>query len=157
MDFLADMDSQQIILGIVVLTLVIAVILYFTSQGNSNTKPEKNIDQVELPPRAGHGQLPVQPEQDSERVLVMFFAPWCGHCKNMEGAWEELRQNFDGYDGVKIVKLNGEENPDMCHMHGVSGFPTVKFCPQGLQNPEGVVYEGDRSITSLAQFLQSNC
>ena len=163
MDFFDTMDNKQkIFLGVALVTLVIALVLYFTSKDSKKPMP---LREPEPMPLGGPGPepmpmpmpqiTPINPE-DSDKVLVMFFAPWCGHCKNMEPTWHELAQNFDGYNGVKILKINGDENQQLAGLHGVGGFPTVKYCPKGLDNPDGVTYNGDRSFDSLVQFLQQN-
>ena len=156
MDFFNNMDnSQKIIIGIAVVTLVLAVVLFFSGKNenmahNAPKAPQQPMQQ----PEPQH--LQETPVDDSEKVLVMFFAPWCGHCKTMAPAWEEFTQNFDGYNGVKIVKVDGQENSQLAQLHDVGGFPTIKLCMRGLESPEGIVYQGDRSVSSLAQFLQQN-
>ncbi len=159
MDFLNSMDdTQKIVIGVALATLIIAVVYFFYSRGKkeesitiqrqSEPEPQPQPEPAQKPPRLG--------KEASDKVLVMFFAPWCGHCKNMAPAWDEFTQNFDGYGGVKILKINGEEDPQLTQLHGVGGFPSVKYCPKGLQNPEGKMYQGDRTVDSLVQFLQQN-
>ena len=162
MNFFNNMDNtQKIFLGVALATLVIAIIFFFFSGKNKGEKPHNNNSPKSPPPPRQQPQ-PLPPRQSptgsqgTGAVLIMFFAPWCGHCKNMAPAWDEFAQNFDGYNGVKIIKVNGQEQPQLAQLHGVGGFPTVKYCPGGINKPEGVVYQGDRSVTSLAQFLQQN-
>ncbi len=157
MDFFNNMDNtQKIIIGVALATLVLAIIFFCYSgkkdEGIKQPKPSRKEPQPPqqlLPPRQ-------EAPPASGKVLVMFFAPWCGHCKNMAPVWDEFTQNFDGYNGVQIIKIDGQENSQLAQLHGVGGFPTVKLCVKGIDNPEGVVYEGDRSVSSLAQFLQQH-
>ena len=86
--------------------------------------------------------------------MVLFSIEGCGHCKNFEPVWDEFAQNFDGYNGVRIVKVNGAEHPELCKLHNVSGFPTVKMCMNGIENQTTVTYEGDRTVDTLVEFLQ---
>lgn len=166
MDFFNDMDTtHMIILGVVILTLIVAVgLLFFGKSSSSSTKQPVEKQQSPNPQEetpihkinqehAHHQQIP-PPPQPTGGVLVMFFAPWCGHCKNLEPLWDELVQNFDGYYGIKIVKVNGQENPHFMELHRVAGFPTIKYCPFGLEDSNGLVYNGDRSMNSLIDFLQ---
>jgi len=158
MESLRNMDTvQKIILGIVVASLIVAIIVLF--KNSKAIKIEKPVEKEivnekeqeiiqDLPPRRS-----AQPQQSSG-MLVMCFAPWCGHCKTLEPLWDELIQNFDGYNGIKIVKLEGEKNPQFMELHQVQGFPTIKYCPHGLDNPTGIVYNGDRSMDSIIDFLQ---
>ena len=164
MDFFNSLTTtQKVLLGVSVLALliVIAVVIYRNTRSNMNkpacmkrSAPESEY--VEKQPVYNQQPPPQQQQQPREAALVMFFAPWCGHCKRLEPIWDEFTRNFDGYNGVQIIKVNGDENPDLAQLHNVRGFPTVKFCPRGVRNPEGLVYEGDRSMNSIAEFLQQN-
>jgi protein disulfide-isomerase-like protein len=172
MDFLNSLDNtQKFILAGAVAVLVIAVIVFFVYRGKEE-KEDNELKQLHFvnnqpmrppppPPMMMETQvMPLEPPQPQHKepgssgVLVMFFAPWCGHCKTLEPTWKEFEQNFDGYNGIKLLQVNGQDNQELVQMHNVRGFPTVKYCPKGLENPDGVVYQGDRSIGSLVEFLQ---
>src|SRR3972149_2029418 len=101
-----------------------------------------------------HGQTNVEHQNKTGGDLVLFFAPWCGHCKDFEPVWVEFVKNFNGYNGIKLVKINGAEDQKMATLHAVSQFPTIKFCPHGVESADGVIYPGERSIQGLSQFLQ---
>ena len=58
-----------------------------------------------------------------EPVVVDFWAEWCGPCKMIAPALEELSKEFDGK--VKIVKLNIDENQQTAIRYGVRSIPTL--------------------------------
>ena len=62
-------------------------------------------------------------------VLVDFWAEWCGPCRMIAPALEELSQELG--DRVKIVKLNIDENPDAPGRYGVRGIPTMILFSDG--------------------------
>jgi len=72
-------------------------------------------------------------EQDvltaSEPVLVDFWAEWCGPCKMIAPALEELSSEFGGK--VTIAKLNIDDNPDAPAKYGVRGIPTMILFKDG--------------------------
>ncbi len=56
-------------------------------------------------------------------VVVDFWAEWCGPCKMIAPALEELSEEMDGQ--VKITKLNIDENQDMAMKYGVRSIPML--------------------------------
>ena len=56
-------------------------------------------------------------------VLVDFWAEWCGPCKMIGPALEELSDELG--EKVTIAKLNIDENPDAPGRYGVRGIPTM--------------------------------
>jgi len=56
-------------------------------------------------------------------VVVDFWAEWCGPCKQIGPALEELSNELAG--SVKIVKVNVDENPNLPAQLGVRGIPTL--------------------------------
>ena len=56
-------------------------------------------------------------------VVVDFWAEWCGPCKTIGPALEELSAEMDGQ--VKIVKVNVDDNPNSPAQMGVRGIPAL--------------------------------
>jgi len=61
-------------------------------------------------------------------VLVDFYAPWCGPCKKMEPMLSELQEDIIG---VKVFRLNIEENKHLAHSLGVTEIPILKLFKAG--------------------------
>ncbi|MHA1153443.1 MAG: thioredoxin TrxA [Alphaproteobacteria bacterium] len=62
-------------------------------------------------------------------VLVDFWAEWCGPCKMISPALEEIAKEMDGR--VQIAKMNIDDNPMTPQKYGVRGIPTLMLFRDG--------------------------
>ena len=62
-------------------------------------------------------------------VVVDFWAEWCGPCKMIAPALEEISGSVG--EKVKIVKLNVDENPQVASKYGIMSIPTLMVFKNG--------------------------
>ncbi|MEL6212165.1 MAG: thioredoxin TrxA [Pseudomonadota bacterium] len=67
--------------------------------------------------------------QSDKPVIVDFWAEWCGPCKQIGPALEELSEDFAG--ALTIAKVNIDENPETPGKFGVRGIPTLMIFKNG--------------------------
>ena len=84
-------------------------------------------------------------------VLVDFWAEWCGPCRMIAPALEEISNELG--DKVTVAKLNIDENPDIPGRYGVRGIPTMLLFKGGQPVAQKV---GAAPRSQIQQWLESN-
>ena len=62
----------------------------------------------------------------SKLSLVMFYAPWCGHCKKLLPEYEEAARTLLNEHDIKLYKIDGTVEKTTADKYSVNGWPTLK-------------------------------
>ena len=86
---------------------------------------------------------------DSDSMwLVEFYAPWCGHCKQLAPSWELAAKQLKGV--VKVGAVDMDAHGSVGQPYGVQGFPTIKFFGNDKKKP--LDYQSGRDADSIRKY-----
>lgn len=87
----------------------------------------------------------------SKDVLVEFYAPWCGHCKQLAPIYDQLAEKYNDNESIVIAKIDATAN-ELEHTK-ISSFPTIKLYRKG--DNKIIDYNLDRTLDDFVKFLDA--
>jgi len=85
-------------------------------------------------------------DQSKDIVLVEYYAPWCGHCKNLAPTYEKLAMAYKDAHNVVIAKIDATANTVR---DDIQGYPTIMAFSKGNEEK----YTGAHDVESLTAFV----
>ncbi|KDP32815.1 hypothetical protein JCGZ_12107 [Jatropha curcas] len=88
-------------------------------------------------------------------IVVEFYAPWCGHCKNLAPQYEKAASILASHDPpifLAKVDANEESNKDIASQYDIKGFPTLKILRNGGKTVQE--YKGPREADGIVEYLK---
>eukprot|EP00066_Takifugu_rubripes_P021277 XP_011610543.1 PREDICTED: protein disulfide-isomerase A6 isoform X2 [Takifugu rubripes] len=122
---------RPLLLGVLGCSLLLSVRAFYS--------PDDDV--VELTPSNFNKEV----IQSDALWLVEFYAPWCGHCRNLVPDWKKAAAALKGI--VKVGAVDADQHKSLGGQYGVRGFPTIKIFGANKNKPEE--YQGGRSSQAI--------
>lgn len=88
---------------------------------------------------------------DDKKVVVLYYAPWCGHCKSLMPEWKKIEDAHKNDPKVSVKKVNCDEEPDKAKKEGVTGFPTIILYKGGVKK----IFHDKRTASAIETFIST--
>ena len=80
-------------------------------------------------PEVTESTFPTEVLQSTQPILVDFWAPWCGPCRQIAPVVQELAREYAGK--AKVAKMNVDDCPNIAGSYGVNSIPTLLIFKNG--------------------------
>ena len=148
-----------VVLGVFIIAVIIMAVFYPARFSRINNQEKfENLDALMESPASTNDSGDDDPKKvfsSTKPTMVLFYAPWCGHCKSMKPEYERLRKKYMKVPDKNVVMINCDDHKEFASKAGIQGFPTLRL----YQNPKDdkyVDYEGPRTADAIEAYLSEN-
>jgi thiol-disulfide isomerase/thioredoxin len=85
---------------------------------------------------------------------ILFYADWCGHCKNFMPTWESLTKTLPS-NKINMIKISCVEKEKQCNtIDDIKGYPTIIYVD--IQLKKKIIFSGQRTADSIIEFINKS-
>jgi protein disulfide-isomerase A1 len=120
--------------NVLILSVLLSVVCFIAAQSDVVELTAANFDEV---------------VQNTPNILIEFYAPWCGHCKNLAPEYEKAATELKA-KGVTLAKIDGSAEQAIAQQYGIKGFPTLFYFKSFEQGK--IEYDGERNAAGIVNW-----
>jgi protein disulfide-isomerase-like protein len=148
-----------VVLGVFIVAVIIMAVFYPNRFRRMDKKENfNNLDALMEAPAPTNYSSDDDPKtvfSSTKPTMVLFYAPWCGHCKSMKPDYEKLKKKYIDNPNKNVVMINCDDHKEFASKAGIQGFPTIRL----YNNPKAnkyLDYEGPRTADAIETYLSEN-
>ena len=84
-----------------------------------------------------------------KNILVLFYAPWCGHCKKFHPEFSKAATTLKN-ENLYLAKVDSTENKELASKYKIASYPTVKL----FSNGKAIPYEAGRTEKNVVEWMR---
>ncbi|CAF0938633.1 unnamed protein product [Rotaria sordida] len=84
-------------------------------------------------------------------TFVVFFAPWCGHCKVLMPTFQDLARQMINTDGLVFGTVDCTIQNSLCSQYAIRGYPTLVWFEDGVEKDR---YMGARELNAMRNYIE---
>lgn len=92
-------------------------------------------------------------EEKGTVVFVQFYAPWCGHCRNIAPIWARLANEYAKDPRIQFGRVNGDVQDRLMGRYNIKGYPNMLLFTKGNLADGGELYKALRTYETMAKWL----
>ena len=152
--------SLWVILGIFILAVIIFAVFYPNNfkKNNLNTESFDNynalMENMSISTPESQDNSPDKVMNSTIPTLVLFYAPWCGHCQKIKPEYDNLMKKYKNNKKHRVAMINCDDHKEFSKKNGITGFPTIRYYTNPKED-KFVEYLGERSENALQNFMSS--
>ena len=149
-----------VVLGVFIVAVIIMAVFYPNRFNQMNRRQENFDDYSALMENMSSSNDsgdddPKKVFSSTKPTMVLFYAPWCGHCKTVKPEYEQLRLRYRNNQNRRVAMINCDDHKDFASKAGIQGFPTLRYYTNPKDN-KYVDYEGPRTAEAIETFMNEN-
>lgn len=90
--------------------------------------------------------------RESSKWLILFYAPWCSHCRQFEPAYAELAREYhaESNRGILVGKVDGDAEMALASRFDIRAYPSMYL----IDGWDVYTFDGDRSKKKIREFVE---